>query len=124
ARINTPLAPGDAFFTGQNGHIEIQIGARAFVRAAENTQIGLDTQEPDFLQFRVVSGHAALDVRELPPGYTVELDTPNAAFTIERPGYYHVDVTDEAVTFAVHRGGRATMAPAGGPGIAVAANEQ
>lgn len=124
ARINTPLAPGDAFYTGRDGHVEIQIGARAFVRAGENTQIGLDTQEPDFLQLRVLSGHAALDLRELPAGYTVELDTPNAAFTIEHAGYYKVDVAQESVTFAIHRGGRAMMTPPGGTAVPITANQQ
>ena len=33
AQVNTPLAPGDALSTGSPGTLEIQIGARAFVRA-------------------------------------------------------------------------------------------
>jgi len=42
ARGNTPLAPGDSLYTGPTGNVEVQIGARAFVRAAEGTQLGLD----------------------------------------------------------------------------------
>ena len=84
AMVNTPLAPGDVLYTGPGGNVELQVGPRAFVRAAENTQLGLDNHEPDFLQLRVTNGHAALDLREAPPGSTVELDTPNAAFTVER----------------------------------------
>ena len=57
ARVNTPLASGDVFVTGPSGHIEIQTGPRAFVRAGENSQVGLDGQQRDFLQFRVVAGH-------------------------------------------------------------------
>jgi len=33
---------------GFGGNVEIQVGPRAFVRAAEETQMGLDNQEPDF----------------------------------------------------------------------------
>ena len=124
AKLNTPLAPGDVLYTGQGGNVEIQVAPRAFVRAAEDTQIGLDNQEPDFVQFRVTAGHAALDLRELAPGATVELDTPNGAFTIERAGYYHVDVDQDSTTFSTHRGGGATMTPAGGAAAPIAANQQ
>jgi len=124
AKVNMPLAPGDLLYTGQGGNIEIQVGPRAFVRASEGTHIGLDNQEPDFVQFRVTAGHAALDVRELAAGHAVELDTPHGAFTVERPGYYHAEVTQESTAFDTHRGGSATVTPAGGAATPVAANQQ
>ncbi|PYN40397.1 MAG: hypothetical protein DMD95_21895, partial [Candidatus Rokuibacteriota bacterium] len=124
ARVNTPLAPGDVLYSGSGGNVEIQVGPRAFVRAAEETQIGLDNQEPDFLQLRVTGGHAALDVRELAAGYTVELDTPNAVFTVERTGFYRVGVGADSTTFATYRGGMATMTAAGGAPTQIAANQQ
>jgi hypothetical protein len=124
ARVNTPLAPGDLLYTGQGGNVEVQFGPRAFLRAGNGTQIGLDNQEPDFVQFRVMAGHTALDVRELPAGHTVEIATPNAAFTVERTGYYHVDLTEDSATFRTHRGGSATMTPAGGTATPIATNQQ
>ncbi len=54
----------------------------------------------------------------------MELDTPNAAFTIERPGYYHADVTEDSTTFQTQRGGSATMTPAGGVASTVGASQQ
>ena len=120
AKLNTALAPGDVLYTAQKGNVEIQIGPRAFVRAAERTQIGLDNQEPDFVQLRVTAGYVALDLRELPAGQTVEVDTPNAAFTVERAGYYHVDVVGDSVSFSTHRGGSAIMTPARNPRTAAA----
>jgi len=124
AKVNMPLAPGDVLYTGQSGNVEIQVGPRAFVRASESTQIGLDNQEPDFVQFRVTAGHAALDLRELAAGHTVELDTPNGAFTVDRTGYYHMEVAQDSTTFGTHRGGSATLTPAGGAATPVAANQQ
>ena len=124
ARVNTPLAPGDVLYSGSGGNVEIQVGPRAFVRAAEETQIGLDNQEPDFLQLRVTGGHAALDVRELAAGHTVELDTPNAVFIVERTGFYRVGVGADSTTFATYRGGIATMTAAGGAPTQIAANQQ
>ena len=48
ARVNTALAAGDELYTAQSANLELQIGARAFVRAGENTQLGLTSLEPDF----------------------------------------------------------------------------
>ncbi|HET7875276.1 MAG TPA: DUF6600 domain-containing protein [Methylomirabilota bacterium] len=124
AQINTPLAPGDELYTGNQGNLELQVGPRAFVRAWGDTQLGLTNQEPDFLQLKVTSGHASVDLRSVDPGRTVELDTPHAAFTIEHPGYYRVDVTPERTSFITRRGGRVTMTPAGGQAVAIAPSEQ
>ena len=124
AKLNTPLAPGDVLYTVPDGNVEIQIGPRAFVRAAEETQIGLDNQEPDFLQLRVTGGLAALDVREIAASHTIEVGTPNAVFTIEQAGFYRLDVEPDSAAFRTHRGGVATMTPAGGAPTQIAANQQ
>jgi uncharacterized protein DUF6600 len=124
AVLNMPLAPGDVLYAGPAGNMEIQVGPRAFVRGAYGAQIGLDNQEPDFVQLRVTAGYAALDLRELQPGHTVELATPGAAFTIEHPGYYHAEVSADTTAFRTHRGGTATMTPSGGAATPVAANQQ
>ena len=124
AQVNTPLAPGDELYTGNRGSLELQVAARAFVRAWGDTQLGLVNHEPDFLQIKVTSGHVSLDLRSIDAGRTVELDTPHAAFTIERPGYYRVDVTQNASSFTARRAGQATMTPAGGQAVAIAASEE
>ena len=124
ARVNVALAPGDQLWAGDDANLEIQIGSAAFVRAGEETELGLVTQEPDYLQFRVGSGTASLDVRRLPVGHTLELATPNGAFTIERTGYYRVEVEDDATKLTARRGGLATLTPADGPAVEVAPSEQ
>ncbi|HEU5319792.1 MAG TPA: DUF6600 domain-containing protein, partial [Methylomirabilota bacterium] len=124
AALNTPLAPGDALYTGPAGNVEIQVGPQAFVRAAQDTQLGLDNQEADFVQVRVPLGHVAIDVGQLPQGSAIEVDTPNGAFTIERPGYYRVDVTGEWAALAVHRGGHASVTTASGGDTPIPAGQQ
>jgi hypothetical protein len=124
AQVNTPLAPGDQLSTGSPGNLEFQIGVRAFVRGWVNTQIGLENQEPDFLQFKVTAGSAAFDLRTLEPGQMVEVDTPNAAFTIEDPGYYRVGVAGERTSFITRRAGRATLIPASGEAVVIAPSEE
>ena len=124
AQVNTPLAPGDALSTGSPGTLEVQIGCRAFVRAWANTQLSLGPQEPDFLQFTVAAGTAVFDLRALDPGDTVEVDTPNAALSIQQAGYYRVDVRGEQSRVMTRRGGRALVTPAGGQAVTVTPSEE
>ncbi|MGH7368866.1 MAG: DUF6600 domain-containing protein, partial [Candidatus Rokuibacteriota bacterium] len=128
AQVNTPLAPGDQLYTGNRGNLEIQVDSRSFVRAWGDSQLGLENHEPDFLQIKVAAGHVSLDLRALDGGRTVELDTPAAAFTIERPGYYRVDVTSDRTAFITRRGGAAIMTTGGtaggGRSVGIAAGEQ
>ena len=124
AQVNTPLAPGDQLYTGNRGNLEVQIDSRSFVRAWGDSQLGLENHEPDFLQIKVAAGHVSLDLRTLDGGRSVELDTPAAAFTIDRPGYYRVDVAPDRTSFVTRRGGTASMTPAGGQAVSIAASEQ
>jgi hypothetical protein len=123
AQVNTPLAEGDELYTARDGNLELQVGARAFVRAWGDTQLGLIDREPGFLRFRVAAGHIVLDLGTLDPDTAVEIATPAAGFTIDRPGYYRVDVTAERTSFSARRSGRATMTTASGPVPAVEAGE-
>jgi len=124
AQVNTALAAGDELYTGGAANLELQVGAAAFVRAGENTQLGLTSLEPDFLQLRVTEGHVSLDLRNRKTSQTIEIDTPNAAFTVEHTGYYRVEVEGETTTFTSRRGGRATVTTAAGTSAAVAPSEQ
>jgi hypothetical protein len=124
AQLNTPLASGDQLYTGSPGNLELQIGARAFVRAWANTQLGLENQEPDFLQFKVTTGYAAFDLRTLEPGRAVEIDTPSAAFTINHAGYYRVDVDGEQTSFITRRGGQATVTTGSGGSLIIAPSQE
>ncbi|MEX2205167.1 MAG: DUF6600 domain-containing protein, partial [Myxococcota bacterium] len=124
ARVNTALAHGDELSTGPGANLELQVGPRAWVRSGEASLLGLTSLEPDYLQLELTNGTAALDLRELDSGRTLEIDTPNGAFTIERPGFYRVEVSEDRTTFTTRRGGRATIATEGGLPTAIEANEQ
>lgn len=123
ARHNTPLAVGDALYVGQDGDLELQMGSRAFIRADDESQLTLLNQTADYIQFKVTSGRVSFDLRTLPTGYSVEVDTPNAVFTIDRSGYYRVDVNGD-VHFITRRGGRAMMIPAGGQAMSIHPSEE
>jgi hypothetical protein len=124
ASVNTPLAAGDELYAAEGANLELQIGSRAYVRAGEETQLALTSVEPDFLQFRVTEGHVSLDLRSVEASQTLELVTPNAVFTIERSGYYRVEVADDTTTFITRRGGRASVTLASRIAADLAASEQ
>lgn len=124
ARMNTPLAAGDALYTGERSNLELQIGARAFVRADENTQLTLVNQEPGYVQFKMTAGRVSFDLRTFPVDYTVEVDTPNAVFTIDRTGYYRVEVAEGITRFITRRGGRATVTTASGGARSISSSEE
>jgi hypothetical protein len=124
AQVNTPLAPGDELATGSSGTLEIQIGARAFVRAWGPSQLGLSNQEPDFLQFKVTGGHVSFDLRTVEPGHTVEVSTPNGVFTIEHAGYYRVDVAGEQTMLITRRGGQASVTLTNGTTVVITPSEE
>ena len=123
AQVNTPLAEGDELYTSRDGNLEVQVGGQAFVRAWGDSQLALTRHDPSFVQLRVTAGHVALDLRSVDPGDVLEIDTPAAAFTIDQPGYYRVDVAGERTSFVTRRSGRASLTTAEGPGGAIAPGE-
>src|SRR5262249_5621241 len=124
ATVNTPVAAGDSLYTGDNANPELEGGSGAFVRAGAATELSLESLEGGVTQFKVTSGHAGVDVRRLPAGRAIEIDTPNGAFTIDHAGYYRVDVDDSRTTFATRRGGQATLVPANGDATEIAPDQQ
>jgi hypothetical protein len=126
AQVNTPLAPGDLLYAAPGGTVELQVGARAFARAGggpSGAELGLDRLEPDYLQLRLASGTLSFDVRELPPGDRVDVNTPDGVLTIERAGYYRIEVGPERAAFAAY-GGPATLTLEDGAQLVVGPNQQ
>jgi hypothetical protein len=124
AQLNIPLAPGDALRLGPDGTAEIQVGPRAFVRAAPGTELALERQEPGHLALRVDAGQVGVDLSESLPGQALALVTPNAVLTLRGPGYYRVGVDAESTGTIAYRGAPALVAPPGGAAVTVAAGQQ
>jgi hypothetical protein len=105
AVINTPLMPGDSLYANDRGRAEIQLGDRNFLRVGKQGYIGLLKSDDRTFQFKVASGTATLRLRRLDRNY--EIDTPNFAFSVQRPGEYRVDVNangDAEITLYKGRG--------------------
>jgi FecR protein len=124
AQVNTALVAGDALSTGERTNIEIQIGPREFLRLMANTQVSLVKQQNNFRQFRVAAGNASFDLRGMPAGQHLEIDTPNAAFVADSRGYFRIDVSGDTSRLTVRYGGHALLSLRGGRSRGVIAGEQ
>ena len=123
ARVNTPLGAGDALSTERDTSVEIQIGAASYLRLGATTYLELSDVSAEQLQLKLASGEASLDLREVTPRL-LEVDTPQAAFTIDRPGYYRLHVDERSGTLIVRRGGGAMMTPGNAPAAPVRTGEE
>jgi len=124
AQVNTALAAGDSLYAGDGGNFELQSGPRAFVRGGANTELGIESLEPSYMQLKVTGGRVVLDLKQLTRGQTFEVDTPAAAFTVDRPGYYRIDVDENTSAFIARRGGSAMVVPENGETVDIGENQR
>jgi uncharacterized protein DUF6600 len=105
AVLNYPLTVGDHVWTDRAGRLELTMGATAFDLDAM-TAASLLNLDHHIVQFRVAQGTTIARVRELAPDESLEIDTPNGAITLLRPGIYRIDVAPagDATSVTVRRG--------------------
>ena len=97
ADINRPLTTGDDVWVGDRGRAEFHIGSTALRLSAysEFQFLNLDDQT---VQIRLSEGTLTIRLRNLAQNQIFEVDTPNLAFTIERPGEYRIDANPDSQT--------------------------
>jgi uncharacterized protein DUF6600 len=105
AALNYPITIGDHVWTDRAGRVELQMGATALDLDAMTATSVLNLDH-HIVQLRLVQGTAIARVRELAPDESLEIDTPNGAITLVRPGLYRIDVpaTGDQATLTVRRG--------------------
>ncbi|MFM0630974.1 DUF6600 domain-containing protein [Paraburkholderia xenovorans] len=109
AQINRPLTTGDQLWNDQNARSELHIGSTA-VRLGPSTSLDLLNLDDNSAQLKVAQGTLSARVRELAPGSSYEIDTPNLALSLDGPGDYRVDVApDGSSTTVTVRSGGATV---------------
>jgi hypothetical protein len=109
AQINRPLTTGDQLWNDQNARSELHIGSTA-VRLGSSTSLDVLNLDDNNAQLKVAQGTLSTRVRELAPGSSYEIDTPNLALGLNGPGDYRVDVApDGSSTTVTVRSGNATV---------------
>jgi hypothetical protein len=97
AVANRPLTTGDKLWTDDSARAEIEVGPAA-VRLGGNTGFSFLNVDSNTIQMRMTAGVVNVRVHALDGNDQIELDTPNLALSLLRPGNYRVEVNDEGDT--------------------------
>jgi hypothetical protein len=122
AVVNRPITTGDKLWTDNGSRAELHIGSAA-IRLSGNTGFSFLNLDDRTAQIRVTEGTLNVRVRRLENDETFEIDTPNLAFSVLRPGNYKIDVNEAGdTTFVVVRDGQGEVT-GGGSAYTVHARE-
>jgi hypothetical protein len=123
ADVNRPLTTGDHLWIDEGARAELNIGSAA-LRLNSRTAFEFMNLDDGATQIRLTEGSLNIRVRSLEQGETFEIDTPNLAFSVLRPGEYRIDVNPNSETTRITvRGGEGEVA-GGGQSFTVHAREQ
>ena len=100
AAVNRPLTTGDQLWNDANARSELHIGSTA-VRLGSSTNLDVMNLDDTNAQLKVAQGTLSTRVRDVPSGTSYEIDTPNVALGVTRPGDYRVDVAPDGSTTTV-----------------------
>src|SRR5438445_7033300 len=105
ATVNYPLHDGDHLWTDTDARAEITVGSTAF-RLAPQSAFGFLALDDRSVQVRLSQGSLNVRVRDLSENESLEIDTPNGAIALLRPGVYRVDVdsSGDPTSVTVRRG--------------------
>ena len=122
APVNRPLTTGDKLWSDRDSRAELQLDG-SFLRLSGNTAISFLNLGDDVIQVQLSAGTLLVRVRQLADNETYEIDTPNLAFSILRPGLYRLSVDESGNSTAVRvRSGQGEVT-GGGTAYSVRANE-
>ena len=112
ANVNRPLTMGDQLYADNGARAEVNVPGAAF-RLGDRTAFEFLNLDDRAVQVRLSEGTLDIRVRNL--SGNLEVDTPNVAFTVGRPGEYRLDVNpDSGQTLVTARDGEGAVMAAGG----------
>src|SRR5215469_3312237 len=100
ASPNRPLTTGDQIWADQGSRGELHLGG-AVLRLSSQTAISFLNLADQAVQIQVAQGSTSLNVLRLEQNESYEIDTPNLAVSILRPGEYRVDVSADGTSSSV-----------------------
>jgi hypothetical protein len=101
AVVNRPITTGDKLWADQNSRAELHIDS-ASIRLGEQTGFSFLNFDDHVMQIRLTEGTIGLRVRRINEGETIEIDTPNLAFSIVQPGHYRINVNEAGDTTIIN----------------------
>ena len=100
ATVNRPMTTADRLWTDKDSRAELRLGDAA-MRMNSETSLTLTNLSDNAVQLELDQGTLNLDVTRLYNGEIYEVDTPNMAFTLTKPGAYRFDVDSQSDTTLV-----------------------
>nr|MDP9114908.1 hypothetical protein [Acidobacteriota bacterium] len=123
APLNRPLTTGDRLWTENGARAEMHIGSAAF-RLNGHTNFAFMNLDDRTAQVQISVGSLSIRLRKLADDETVEIDTPQVAFSLLRPGEYRVEVNEQGnATIVTVRAGEGEST-AGGEAFTIHPREQ
>jgi hypothetical protein len=123
AVVNRPITTGDKLWTDRNSRAELHIGSAA-IRLADKTGFSFLNLTDNMVQIQLSAGVIGIHVRHLDQNEAVEVDTPNLAFNLLRPGDYRLEVNEAGDTTVVSvRGGEGEVT-GGGQAFTIHSNQR
>jgi len=128
---NRPITTGDKLWVDHDSRAELHVDSAA-IRLSGQTGISFLNLTDQMMQIQLTEGTLSLRVRRLGDDESIEVDTPNLAFSILRPGHYRINVNETGDTTMVSvpdgqgevtGGGSAYTVHAGESGTFVGAQE-
>jgi hypothetical protein len=97
AVANRPITTGDKLWTDKDSRAELHVDSAAFRLGGETgfSFLNLDDQT---IQLSITEGTVNIRVRRLEDGENIEVDTPNLALSLLRPGRYRINVSEAGDT--------------------------
>jgi uncharacterized protein DUF6600 len=122
AIINRPMTTGDKLWSDNGARAELHIGS-ASLRIGSSTGFSFLNLDDSVAQIQLTEGSLRVRVKRLEQNETFEIDTPNLAFSVLRPGTYRVDVNENGDTTVISVIGGEGEVTGGGQAYAVHAEQ-
>ncbi len=123
AVVNRPVTTGDKLWTDHDSRAELHVGSAAF-RIGARTGFSFLNLSDQMMQVRLTEGVLDVRVRRIGDNESIEIDTPNLALSIVRPGRYRIGVNEAGDTTVINvRDGQGEVT-GGGSAYTVHAGEQ
>ena len=123
AELNRPITTGDKLWTADGARAELHVGSAA-IRLSGQTGFSFLNLDDQIMQMRLTEGTVYVSVRRLEGNESIEVDTPNLAFSILRPGRYRLNVNEAGDTTIINvRDGEGEVT-GGGSSFTVHAGDQ
>lgn len=90
---NRPMTTGDKLWSDHDSRAEVQLGS-AQINLGPNTGFSFLNLDDHTIQMEVTAGAINIRVWNLDSGNVFEIDTPNQAFTVNEPGRYRVETSE------------------------------